>query len=536
MYLVRLMQIRKIRDQLAELKKTANKKGSRQADELAKILSNFDKSELDRLSVLEKVDLTVLDDEKLMFEARLCTFGCGKAQKRGASKTKKGQESCWPHEKSPSICARKMAVAGFWYKPETREDDSAQCPHCLLTLDCWDPSDDPMVEHSKRQDQCEFFISGKNSTALKLAKTTGKSAKPQKKTKKTGKATSRPAKEKIVSKRTVEYGDDYEDEYTFVSEAEEVEQDKVPVKAQSKSGRKRQKPKAEPLTTSKKLKNEKLADQKIIKSNADANMTFEEKSQRIRGAALRKRFKVENDQADPDKSILSQMTMMESSHFENLNSSETDISLEKKNDRNEQRAAENADADISNLLETGDIDADISILKGEIHSADQANDVTEDSNSENSLLKAQLEQDKEANAELEDRSNAKSSAPAEEPMISPKSLKEKGTSVMIMSPVQANSKTKTQNKTTMGTIEEENSIDDLPAADVTVFQDLPEDLSPTFRMEPEDLKLSVRDFLKKMFQQYVAKAKEKQDEEIKEFQYEYERQMERLKSHIETIE
>jgi len=37
-----------------------------------------------------------------------------------------------------------MAKAGFFYTPAPDEDDKVQCPYCLLSLDGWEPKDDPM--------------------------------------------------------------------------------------------------------------------------------------------------------------------------------------------------------------------------------------------------------------------------------------------------------------------------------------------------------------------------------------------------------
>ncbi|VDK46020.1 unnamed protein product [Anisakis simplex] len=72
--------------------------------------------------------------------------------------------SRWPHRidnLSPQkfdSCLQ-MAEAGFFYCPgRTKQDaDNVKCPFCLKELTHWEPTDNPIVEHRKRQNGCYFM-------------------------------------------------------------------------------------------------------------------------------------------------------------------------------------------------------------------------------------------------------------------------------------------------------------------------------------------------------------------------------------------
>ncbi|RKP38545.1 hypothetical protein BJ085DRAFT_2986, partial [Dimargaris cristalligena] len=51
----------------------------------------------------------------------------------------------WPHEhkKGWSVHVKKMAKAGYYYSPSSESDDAASCPYCNLSMDFWEPKDDP---------------------------------------------------------------------------------------------------------------------------------------------------------------------------------------------------------------------------------------------------------------------------------------------------------------------------------------------------------------------------------------------------------
>lgn len=68
----------------------------------------------------------------------------------------------WPHEnkKGWKCKSAKMVDAGWCWdpNPEVDEDnDGATCFYCDLSLDGWEPKDDPLAEHKRRSPGCRFF-------------------------------------------------------------------------------------------------------------------------------------------------------------------------------------------------------------------------------------------------------------------------------------------------------------------------------------------------------------------------------------------
>ncbi|KIW07687.1 uncharacterized protein PV09_01626 [Verruconis gallopava] len=65
----------------------------------------------------------------------------------------------WPYESrkgwKPKIA--KMVAAGWTYDPSPEYDDGVTCMYCNLSLDGWEPKDDPYAEHQKRCPDCPFF-------------------------------------------------------------------------------------------------------------------------------------------------------------------------------------------------------------------------------------------------------------------------------------------------------------------------------------------------------------------------------------------
>jgi baculoviral IAP repeat-containing protein 1 len=57
----------------------------------------------------------------------------------------------WPRQK-PSV--DDLVESGFYY---TGESDATTCMSCGVTLDEWEDSDDPNVEHEKANPNCELF-------------------------------------------------------------------------------------------------------------------------------------------------------------------------------------------------------------------------------------------------------------------------------------------------------------------------------------------------------------------------------------------
>ncbi|RAL05351.1 uncharacterized protein BO80DRAFT_345516 [Aspergillus ibericus CBS 121593] len=66
----------------------------------------------------------------------------------------------WPHDgKRGWLCQSDKMVEGGWYFcPNEESDDLATCPYCKLSLDGWEPKDDPFDEHYRRSSDCSFFV------------------------------------------------------------------------------------------------------------------------------------------------------------------------------------------------------------------------------------------------------------------------------------------------------------------------------------------------------------------------------------------
>ncbi|KIW18516.1 hypothetical protein PV08_02804 [Exophiala spinifera] len=74
--------------------------------------------------------------------ARRATFGIG-----------------WPHESKRGWTCKteKMVEAGWYYAPTSDSDDFVSCTYCKLSLDGWEPKDNPFDEHYRRSPECPFF-------------------------------------------------------------------------------------------------------------------------------------------------------------------------------------------------------------------------------------------------------------------------------------------------------------------------------------------------------------------------------------------
>ena len=76
-----------------------------------------------------------------------------------------GTFSSWPHEGKRGWKCKisKMVEAGWCFDPapnvaeEEEEGDGVTCFYCSLSLDGWEPKDDPMEEHRRRSPDCAFF-------------------------------------------------------------------------------------------------------------------------------------------------------------------------------------------------------------------------------------------------------------------------------------------------------------------------------------------------------------------------------------------
>ncbi|KAH9513135.1 hypothetical protein Btru_035956 [Bulinus truncatus] len=63
----------------------------------------------------------------------------------------------WPNKRSWFCTPEKLAKSGFYFSPGHESPDNVCCAFCAKELDCWDPNDDPMVEHKKHSPECPFL-------------------------------------------------------------------------------------------------------------------------------------------------------------------------------------------------------------------------------------------------------------------------------------------------------------------------------------------------------------------------------------------
>ncbi|RMZ82600.1 hypothetical protein DV738_g1578, partial [Chaetothyriales sp. CBS 135597] len=92
----------------------------------------------------DKYDVTEMDDptSTSMAEARRATFAAN-----------------WPHESKRGWTCKteKMVEAGWHFAPTDESEDWVTCAYCKLSLDGWEPKDNPFDEHYKRAPECVFF-------------------------------------------------------------------------------------------------------------------------------------------------------------------------------------------------------------------------------------------------------------------------------------------------------------------------------------------------------------------------------------------
>ncbi|KIW66160.1 hypothetical protein PV04_08361 [Phialophora macrospora] len=92
---------------------------------------------------------------QLLTDARRATFAIG-----------------WPHEpKRAWKCkTERMVEAGWHFAPVAEGEDYVSCAYCKLSLDGWEPKDDPFEEHHKRSPDCVFFLFAGSTAPAKRPK------------------------------------------------------------------------------------------------------------------------------------------------------------------------------------------------------------------------------------------------------------------------------------------------------------------------------------------------------------------------------
>lgn len=78
----------------------------------------------------------------------------------------------WPHESKRGWTCKteKMVEAGWYFAPTAGSEDYVSCSYCKLSLDGWEPKDNPFEEHYSRSPGCPFFVFAGTTAPSKRAK------------------------------------------------------------------------------------------------------------------------------------------------------------------------------------------------------------------------------------------------------------------------------------------------------------------------------------------------------------------------------
>ena len=100
----------------------------------------------------------------------------------------------WPHESKRGWHCKTaaMVAAGWHFAPTPESDDFVSCAYCRLSLDGWEPKDNPFEEHYRRSPDCPFFAFA-GTTAPKAAR--GKKNRPSKESRLSTQSTATSASE-----------------------------------------------------------------------------------------------------------------------------------------------------------------------------------------------------------------------------------------------------------------------------------------------------------------------------------------------------
>ncbi|PYH92677.1 hypothetical protein BO71DRAFT_18794 [Aspergillus ellipticus CBS 707.79] len=145
----------------------------------------------------------------------------------------------WPHDgKRGWVCQSEKMVEGGWYFcPNEESNDLATCPYCKLSLDGWEPKDDPFDEHYRRSSDCSFFF---------FAKPAGKKGKGSRSKKARVSKVSRLSTQSTVSEAPVPELDDMVDQSALSQSTTKTKSSKKSSKSKSKGSKSK---KEEPVDT-----------------------------------------------------------------------------------------------------------------------------------------------------------------------------------------------------------------------------------------------------------------------------------------------
>ncbi|PYH49718.1 uncharacterized protein BP01DRAFT_309646 [Aspergillus saccharolyticus JOP 1030-1] len=138
----------------------------------------------------------------------------------------------WPHDgKRGWTCQSDKMVEGGWYFcPNEESNDLATCAYCKLSLDGWEPKDDPFDEHYRRSSDCSFFVFAQPPT-------TKKAKNPRAKKGRVSKA-ARLSTQSTLSEAPVPEVDDSMDQSAISQSTTKSKSSKKSTKSKSKSKKK----------------------------------------------------------------------------------------------------------------------------------------------------------------------------------------------------------------------------------------------------------------------------------------------------------
>ncbi|KAI1798134.1 hypothetical protein LXA43DRAFT_10498 [Ganoderma leucocontextum] len=89
------------------------------------------------------------------YQNRIDSFGPVKSKRTKASSSK----PVWPHPPSFKATPKTLAEAGFYFHPDSDNNDNAACFTCGKNLAGWEPDDDPFTIHyQKCRDKCAWAL------------------------------------------------------------------------------------------------------------------------------------------------------------------------------------------------------------------------------------------------------------------------------------------------------------------------------------------------------------------------------------------
>ncbi|PIL27582.1 hypothetical protein GSI_10733 [Ganoderma sinense ZZ0214-1] len=89
------------------------------------------------------------------YQNRIDSFGPAKSKRTKASSSK----PVWPHPSSFKATPKTLAEAGFYFHPDSDNNDNVACFTCGKNLAGWEPDDDPFTIHyEKCRDKCAWAV------------------------------------------------------------------------------------------------------------------------------------------------------------------------------------------------------------------------------------------------------------------------------------------------------------------------------------------------------------------------------------------